>query len=158
MERTNFFDRKAKVLPTVTLDMPVFGTVVLEKLDYAKTMLYWDLSARKLAQYSSVPFVPMQDENGDPITIQLTKTWCDTCAMLTVVQKMQDWGFKEDGAVIDNRYSFEEFVASSVTDEVEYNQLVMEMNKLNAKVILDPKEVTLTLEAQSSESKESPSV
>jgi hypothetical protein len=153
-EKANFFDRKAKALPIKEVDLPVFGKVVLEKLDYAKTMLYWELSAAKYEQYSKTPFVPLEDDAGNPVTIKLTRAWCDTCAMLTVVQKMQDWGIDKDGNFIDNRYSFEEFVAASVTEEGEYNQLVIEMNKLNASVIGDPKAQNLKSEASSSEPKE----
>ena len=150
MAKANFFDRKAKVMPTATIDLPSYGKVVLEKLNNPKSMAYWELSAKKYEHYSKNPFPPVEDENGNPIEFTVTQTWCDTVAMATVMQKMQDWGTADDGMPIDNRYSFEEIFASSLTDEDDYNLLIHALNDLNATPLVadDPK--ALTPEASSS--------
>ncbi len=155
-ERANFFDRKAKALPTKEITLPTFGKVVLEKLSYPTTMMYWELSDRKQSFYQSNPFPLIYDDQGNIVEFTISKTWANTAAMLTTLQKRQDWGITEKGIPIDNRYSWEEIIASFVTDVDESELLVSAMNELNATVedAPDPKAVNSTPEKLSGDSQE----
>ena len=121
--RTNFFERPAPVLPTKTLNLPVFGEVVLEKMDYAKTMKYRSLAEEKIQYYSVHPFPLIGDK-----AIDITDAWANTAAIAHVMQ------------IQDDPYSFEELIAASVTDEEEYNTVISAVNDLNLEVEEDPKE------------------
>lgn len=136
---TNFFDRKAKTMPTKEINLPSYGLIVLEKMNGPKTMAYSDLAQKKMAQYASEPFPALYDESGGIITVDLTAPWCNTACMIYVMQKPQDWGMNADGEPVDGRYSFEQIVASSVTDEDDYNLLVAAVNEINGELTeVDP--------------------
>ena len=121
--RTNFFERPAPILEKTELDLPVFGRVILEKLDLAKAMKFRALSREKYEYYLAFPF-PMI---GDKI-VDITLEWAESAACLAVMQLQ------------DEPYSFEELIAASVTDEAEYNQVAIAAQILNDKVSGDPKD------------------
>lgn len=120
MSKADFFNRKRPDLERITLELPTFGTVVLERMGTDAVMHHQAISNEMWERYGPTSDIcfPMVDDK--PVT--LTYNWCATAAGLLVMQKQ------------DEPYSFEEIIAGSLTDEDEYNQLVNAANLLNVSV------------------------
>lgn len=126
--KTNFFEKEPPKLPTKEFTTDAYGTIVLEKMDYAKTMAYRSLAKSKLEQYSKDVFPPI---GTDAKLIDVTQEWADQAAAIVVMQIQPE----------EERYNFEEIIASSVTNEDEYNLLVLEAFALNQEATTGPKDL-----------------
>lgn len=135
MPKTNFFEREPRELPKTVFESPSYGKIELEQCDYAKNMAWKALSDEKLEYYKKVPFAPIGKDRV--IDVTLTQAWAQTAAIVCVMQVGPD----------EDRYSFEELIASSVVAEEEYNMLVIAVNDLNEQVSVDPKDTNPESEA-----------
>jgi hypothetical protein len=149
--RTNFFQKPAPELPRKTLNLPSFGEITLEKMDTAKIMRFQALSAQKVEYYQSNIFPAI----GNRDDIEVSKILADCCAALTIMQvrRVPEHGLDAQSYetwLADNKpYSFEEFVASAITAEDEFNLLTIAANELNNLVSV-PKAKTESILGESS--------